>query len=306
MNLKPSNQTKIYGLEYYLQDFIKLDNKKILPNKILLSGSKGIGKSTLAYHLVNYSLSKNEDYSYDIKNFQINSNNRDFKLINNFCNPNFNLVDIKDDKKNIDITQIRELIEKLNKSSLNSKPRFVLIDNIDFLNANSINALLKTLEEPNDNIYFILINNDKKVLSTLTSRCLSFKISLSNEQSKEIITNLIKDDLVNFINDDLLNYYLTPGKIFKLINFAKDFEIDMKNLKLEKFLHILIDKKYYNKDIYIKEIIYDYIELFLYKQSSLIFSNTYNKFLKRMNNIKTYNLDEESFFLYFKSKLLNG
>ena len=28
MNLKPSNQTKIYGLENYLQDFIKLDNKK--------------------------------------------------------------------------------------------------------------------------------------------------------------------------------------------------------------------------------------------------------------------------------------
>ena len=45
--------------------------------------------------------------------------------------------------------------------------------------------LLKTLEEPNDNIRFILINNDKKVLSTLTSRCLSFKISLSNEQSKK-------------------------------------------------------------------------------------------------------------------------
>ena len=193
MNLKPSNQTKIYGLKNYLQDFIRIDNKKILPNKILLSGSKGIGKSTLAYHLINYSLSKNDDYFYDVKNFQINSDNKDFKLINNNCNPNFNLIDIKDDKKNIDITQIRSLIEKLNNTSLNSNPRFVLIDNIEFLNTNSINALLKTLEEPNDNIYFILINNDKKVLSTLTSRCLSFKISLSNEQSKEIITNLIEE-----------------------------------------------------------------------------------------------------------------
>ena len=48
------------------------------------------------------------------------------------------------------------------------------------------------------------------------------------------------------------------------------------------------------------------MELFLYKQSSLFFSNTYNKFLKRMNNIKNYNLDEESFFLYFKTKLLDG
>ena len=306
MNLKPSNQTKIYGLDKYLKDFIKLDKNKILPSKIILSGSKGIGKSTLAYHLINYSLSKNDDNSYDVKNFQINSDNRDFKLINNNSNPNFDLIDVKDDKKNIDITQIRVLIEKLNKSSLNSKPRFILIDNIEFLNTNSINALLKTLEEPNDNIYFILINNDKKVLSTLTSRCLSFKISLSNEQSKEIIAHLTKDDLINLINDDLLNYYLTPGKILNLINFAKNSEIDLKNLQLKKFLHILIDKKFYSKDIYIREIIYDYIELFLYKQSSLIFSNTYNNFLKRMNDIKTYNLDEESFFLYFKTKLLNG
>ena len=306
MNLKPSNQTKIYGLENYLQDFIKLDNKNILPNKILLSGSKGVGKSTLAYHLINYSLSKNNDYSYDLKNFQINSDNKDFKLVNNNCNPNFDLIDIKNEKKNIDISQIRSLIEKLNKSSFNSKPRFVLIDNIEFLNTNSINALLKTLEEPNDNIHFILINNDKKVLSTLTSRCLSFKISLSNKQSKEIISHLIEDDLINFIDDDLLNYYLTPGKILNLINFAKNIEIDLKNLKLKNFLHILIEKKYYNKDIYIKEIIYDYIELFLYKQSSLILSNTYNKFLKRMNDVKNYNLDEESFFLYFKTKLLNG
>ena len=185
MNLKPYNQTKIYGLNSYLEDFIKLYNKKILPNKILLSGSKGIGKSTLAYHLINYSLSINEDFSYDVKNFRINSNNKDFKLINNHSNPNFDLIDIKDDKKNIDINQIRSLIEKLNKSSLNSKPRFVLINNIEFLNTNSINALLKTLEEPNDNIYFILINNDKNVLPTLTSRCLSFKISLSHDQSKK-------------------------------------------------------------------------------------------------------------------------
>ena len=44
-------------------------------------------------------------------------------------------------KKKIDIDQIRNLINNLNKSSLNSKPRFVLIDNIEYLNLNSINAL---------------------------------------------------------------------------------------------------------------------------------------------------------------------
>ena len=66
------------------------------------------------------------------------------------------------DKRNIEINQIRELINFCNKSSLNDKPRFVLIDNLEFMNLNSNNALLRTLEEPNDDIYFILISNSKK------------------------------------------------------------------------------------------------------------------------------------------------
>ena len=46
-------------------------------------------------------------------------------------------------KKNIDINQIRELISNLNKSSFNDKPRFVLIDNIEFLNINSLKCSSK-------------------------------------------------------------------------------------------------------------------------------------------------------------------
>ena len=68
------------------------------------------------------------------------------------------------------------MITKLNKSTFNDKQRFILIDNIELLNLNSVNALLKVLEEPTKNTYFILINNNKKVLSTLSSRCLDFKI----------------------------------------------------------------------------------------------------------------------------------
>ena len=104
--------------------------------------------------------------SYDLVEFKINLDNRSFKLIQNGSCPNFNLIDINPDKKNIDIEQIRELIIQLNKSSFNNKPRFVLIDNIEYLNLNSVNALLKTLEEPNENIFFILINSNKKIIPT--------------------------------------------------------------------------------------------------------------------------------------------
>ena len=49
---------------------LHLQNK--LPNKILLSGKNGIGKSTFGYHFINYIFSLDEKDSYDLKNFSIN------------------------------------------------------------------------------------------------------------------------------------------------------------------------------------------------------------------------------------------
>ena len=118
----------------------------------------------MAYHLVNFILSENEEHSYDEDNLKINELNKSFKLIKNNINPNFHLIDIASGSKTINIDQIRDLIKNINKSTLNNKPNFILIDNTEYLNKNSINALLKDLEEPNNKTYFILINNQKKLL----------------------------------------------------------------------------------------------------------------------------------------------
>ena len=305
MNLNPLNQTNLYGLENNLTELIKLYKKDKLPNKILLSGQKGIGKSTLAYHLINFVLSENEDFSYDLENFVINENNKSFKLIKNSTSQNFFLVDINDDKKNIDINQIRTLIDILNKSSFNSKPRFVLIDNIEFLNTNSINALLKIIEEPNSNIFFILINNNKKILSTLTSRCLNFRLSLSNDKTFKILESILDTDIDNLINKDLLNYYFTPGKIYNLIKFSNDYNINLKDLDLKKFLFLLIDQSLYKKNLFVKNILYEFIEIFLIKNVSN-YSNIFDYFIHKIKNVKQFSLDDESLFIEFKYKLLNG
>ena len=207
MNLDPSTQTSLFEHKEIFIQFSKLYKNENLPNKILLSGEKGIGKSTLAYHLINFVLSENEECPYDLESNKINPENKSHKLILNKSNPNFYLIDVADDKKNIDINQIRELIINLNKSSFNEKKRFVLIDNIELLNVNSINALLKILEEPNENINFILINNNKRVLPTLKSRCLNFKVFLTKDQSIRIVNQLLNDDINTVINNKLFYYY---------------------------------------------------------------------------------------------------
>ena len=306
MNLKPENQTRLFGLNNQLKEFIDLFHKDKLPNKILLSGPKGIGKSTLSYHLINYILSIGEKYSYDLDNSTINEENRSFKLIKNKSNPNFTLIDINPKKKSIDINQIRDLIVDINKSSFNNKLRFVLIDNIEFLNLNSINALLKILEEPTLNTHFILINNNKKLLSTIKSRCLNYKITLKNKDSVNICNKLFNENIYNLINEELLDYYFTPGKIYNLVQYSNENDINLKSLTLNDLLLLIIRNSHYKNDTYLKIVILDLIELFFLKKFSLEYSNFFSYFINRLEKIRKFNLDEESLFLELKTKLLNG
>ena len=308
-DLKPINRTKLFGLDNFFFEFFNLFEKNNLPNKILLSGQKGLGKSTLAYHFINYVLSKNEEFSYDIKNFEININNRSFKTTINKSNLNLFLIDTDPEKKTIDISQIRNLISNLNKSSLNTKPRFVLIDNVEFLNTNSVNALLKIIEEPNHNVHFILINNDKKVLPTLSSRCINFKIYLNYEDILTISNKLLDGKLNETINKDLINYYLTPGNIYNLAKFGENNKYKLIDLDLKNLLKLIIKENHYKKDLLIKDFVFDLVEFYFRKINFNFSSNIYKKysyFLKRISDTKRFNLDQESLFIELEEEILNG
>ena len=283
-----------------------------MPTKILLTGKKGLGKSTLAYHVINYILSTNEEYKYDANNFTIDKNNRSFKLLQSNSHPNFYLIDLLSDKKNIDVKQIREMITYTNKSTFNNMARFILIDNIENLNKNSVNALLKIIEEPNENIFFILINNsEKNILPTLKSRCLLFKINLTFIESVNVVNQILGDNIFDLINHDLISYYSTPGENINLINFSEEKNINLKDCNLITLLNLLIDNGYYKKNKPVKFLLINFIELYFLKEYKLRSTknsllNFYHNFVSKVYNMEKFNLDEESLFLEFKSKILNG
>jgi DNA polymerase-3 subunit delta' len=307
--LEPINQTKLYGLEKYFTELVRFYNNGNYPNKILFSGQKGIGKATLAFHFINYVLTIEEEKKYDIVSYQINSESPEFKTINNKSNTNLITIDVNEDKKSIDINQIRELIINLNKSSFNKKPRFVLIDNIELLNINSINALLKILEEPNENINFILIHNNRKILSTLLSRCINFKISLSNNDYLKISNQLLNNDLNNLVSNELINYYFTPGEIYRLVQFSSENDYDLSNIDLKNFLKILINDTQYKKNNFINNMMYNMMELYFRKLNqsfSKLLNERYSYFIKRISDTKTYNLDKESLFVEFNEEILDA
>ncbi|MDB9745878.1 AAA family ATPase, partial [Candidatus Pelagibacter sp.] len=211
MNLEPSENTSIYGYRYFFSEITELYNNRKMPNKILLSGKKGSGKATFAYHLVNFFLSKNEEFKYNLTENKINPENKSFKLLQSSSHPNFYLIDLLAEKKNIDVAQIRGMISYTNKSTFNNQDRFIMIDNVEHLNKNSINALLKIIEEPNENIYFILIaNSEKNILPTLKSRCINFKIHFSFDETVNICNQILNQNILNELNHDLINYYCTP------------------------------------------------------------------------------------------------
>ena len=311
LELKSSNQKQLFSYKNTFLDIVNLYNQKKLPNKIIFSGPKGIGKATFAYHLINYIFSKDEESNYDIDNFQINDSNKSFKLVLNQTHPNFHLIDLLDEKKIIEISQIRNMINYANKSAFNNKERIVLIDNAENLNLSSSNALLKIIEEPNDNVFFILIfDNNRKIIETIRSRCLKFNLFLTFDECLDTTNKIIENNIYQIVNKDLINHYSTVGDLINLVNFSSSSKMNLLELNLKDFLINLIDEKYYKKNIYIKKNIYKYIEYYLLKlmyhnKSKKTINSLYRNFINKIYNLHKFNLDEESFFIEFKTKVLD-
>ena len=310
MILSVSNNTKLIGYNNFFLNLKNLYDKNLLPNKIIFSGDNGIGKSTLAYHLTNYIFSKKEDNKYNYDENIILSENRSYNLIVNNTHPNFFLISTDEDKKNIQISKIREMINFTNKSSFNNDSKIILIDNIEYLNINSVNALLKIIEEPNNKIFFFLIHNSKtKVLDTLVSRCIKFNLYLNSSDKLKVIEKISNYNFYPDLNEDFKNNYISPGDLILLYNFFNINNIKL-NISIENFLKLVVEKKLYKKDTYIKDNLSFFIELFFNKK---LFSfnykvkiyNLYKYFLSKIYECNKYNLDVENVLIEFNGKFLN-
>ena len=157
--LKPINQLTLYGYSNLFHNINNIFQNGANSKSILISGSKGLGKFTFAYHLANYLLSKNEEHSYSINNFKINEENKTYKLMQEGIHPNFFLLKNAKSEKMIKIDQVRDLITFTSKSTYSKGMKIVIIDNLEYFNLNALSALLKIIEEPPQNTYFFLINN---------------------------------------------------------------------------------------------------------------------------------------------------
>ncbi len=301
--------SKLIGHKTLFNNLIYLDQIQKFPNKILINGPKGIGKKILINHFLNYLYSKNNHKMYDLKKNEYKFNNNLSKLISTNSHTNIFKIKKKKDKKIIDIDQIREMIQFTNQTSFNNDRKIIIIEDINLLGINSANALLKSIEEPNNKTYYILINNSEfKTLETIKSRCLEFKSNLLNSEVIKIVNHYFNSDIYKDINLDFINNYNSPSFLISLVNFLETNDLSIKECKIEDLLIYVVKNKSYTSDEFIREYLNLFIELFFYKNinnSKKISFKIKKYFYIKLYFVKKYNLDFESFFLEFNDKLLS-
>ena len=299
----------LFALDDHLVNLINLYKDNKFPKVLMLSGEKGIGKYTLIFHLINYFLSQNNSQSlYNIENKVINVESSVYKDIVNNTSQNFTYVQ-NEDKNKATIDQIRELKKKFNKSTLNNQPRFIIFDDVELLNINSANSLLKFIEEPSASNYFILINNKRyPIIETIKSRAIENKIFLTNEQKEKIFLKLMAQKKIEdhychkFIN------FTTPGLLLKYHKIIDEYNINIDNSFYE-IAFSLLEKFKKNKN----QICLDCLNFILeIKSDQIKKSNTFefikiinvkNNIMKLMYNYKKFNLTNNTVLDYIKKNI---
>ena len=302
---------------------------KTLFNSLIFTGPKGIGKSTLAFFLIKNifkDLANNDKINHHIN------------LIYNHTHPNIKYLKKEFDSKNnkfktsINIEQIRNLENFLYQSPFDNFPKFILIDSADDLNNNSANALLKVLEEPKLNTYFILISHQlSNLLPTIRSRCVKFylkkpnliqftQILNYNDQIKDIneinflyyLSNASPGIALELISENIKYLYSSIIKILKLNNPLSSEVLNLANslnnfsnedykifLLLIRFILLTIIK--INLGIKFENDFYSIFCEYIKKNDIKIDNTTYLEILEYLNNnendLFVYNLDKKIFSL---------
>ena len=220
-------------LSNQLKLFIHLNNKNILPSPILFL-TNDVNK---VFFFVKRLVSKFIGLKY--------SNEEDDSIFKN----RFDIY-LLDLTKTTGIDLIRDLIKFINLRSLSKNSKYVLINNISYLNSFAANSLLKTLEENIDNCNFILVSSaNDNILDTIKSRCFIFKYffkendiiksenldinqcieNYNNEKSNQNYKIVKFAILKHFKENNVINYEKLIKK-FKILDKSKKFNQNLKNL----------------------------------------------------------------------------
>lgn len=165
---RPHNFTEMIGQEHILPALINSLNQKRLHHAYLFTGTRGVGKTSIARILA-----KCLNCEKGISSTPCNT----CGACTSIDQGNFiDLIEV-DAASRTKVEDTRELLDNVQYSPSEGRFKIYLIDEVHMLSGHSFNALLKTLEEPPEHVKFLLATTDPQRLPvTVLSRCLQFHL----------------------------------------------------------------------------------------------------------------------------------
>ena len=188
---RPKNFDEVIGQETpisILESFIKNNS---IPHALIFCGGRGIGKTSMA-----------RIFAKAINSEEIINNPQVGEDIDG--GKSLDVIEI-DAASNNGVDQIRDIIDISQYSSLKCKYKVFIIDEAHMLSKAAFNALLKTLEEPNDNTIFILATTEvEKIPITISSRCqlISFT-NLNSTKIEDLVKNVCDSENIKIDDESI-------------------------------------------------------------------------------------------------------
>ena len=196
---RPQKFSDLIGQQVLVQTLTNAIQNNRIAHAYLLSGVRGIGKTTTA-RLIAMSLnceSRNANSHEPCGNCESCKSIRDDR--------NMDVIEM-DAASKTGVDDIREIIDNIKYKPVNCKYKIFIIDEVHMLSKSAFNALLKTLEEPPEHIKFIFATTEsRKIPITIISRCQRFDLHrVSNNDLNAHIDLIAKKEKIE-INQDAIS-----------------------------------------------------------------------------------------------------
>ena len=188
---RPKDFSEVVGQEHVVQALSNALDQNKIHQAYLLSGTRGVGKTTIARIL---SKSLNCEVGLDSKPCQKCST---CESITEGSFMDFQEIDAASSRGVDDTKQLLETVMHMPSSS---RYKVYLLDEVHMLSTQSFNMLLKTLEEPPEHVIFILATTlPEKIPATVLSRCLQFNLkNLTPSQLNDRVSFILKEEKIKF------------------------------------------------------------------------------------------------------------
>ena len=188
---RPRSFDTLVGQAHVVQALKNALDQKRLHHAYLFTGTRGVGKTSLARILAKALNCEKGISSTPCGSCSACTDIDQGRYVD--------LIEV-DAASNTQVDNMRDLLDNAQYAPTQGQFKIYIIDEVHMLSKSAFNAMLKTLEEPPEHVKFILATTDpQKVPVTVLSRCLQFNLKqMSSASISEYLEKILKEEAINY------------------------------------------------------------------------------------------------------------